>query len=556
MNELIAGGVPGGNIAVSLGGPPKARASTSLALGHFPYHSSSYGSQELAGFHPPLRAADAEVLPARDKTVARSRQIDRNNGLVNGGVDRRVDAVVGANIWLTATPDFAAIGMSAEWADEWAMQVEAQFRCWANSSRFLCDVERQLQFGGMVRLAYQHYVIDGEAAAPIYYIDDRGGIYATAVLILDPDRISNPDGKTDGKQLDGSDLRGGVELDDYGAARAYWVRNSHPSDVGPGWDRNKWTRVPREGGTGRPLFVHAINKRRAHQHRSIGRLAAVMSRIQSQSLADKTELQAQITNAIFGLYAKTGRSSREMAQSMAPIDDGQGGYTDVERADFYEQADLTFGGVHVAVVPKEDEIATIESTRAGTNFVAFQNYIIRAIASSLGISYEQLSNDWSGINYSSARTLLNEVWRGLLADRHLFTQSFCTPIYAAWLEEAVARDMIKVPGGKAMFYVHRDALTQCQWIGPGRGVIDPKKEADGRKTDRDDYASNLVIDCAEQGRDFRQVLWGAKRVQREMERYGFTPKPAAGNAGGGNDDASEPDDPDAADRAEMRGEEF
>jgi len=509
-------------------------------------------SQELSGFNPRLRSADTEVMQSRDRIVARSRDLDRNSGLINGGVDRRVDAVVGSNIWLKLKPDFAAMGLSAEWADEWSTKVEALFRVWGKSSRFVCDVERHHHFGGMVQLAYRHFVVDGSACAPLYMLD-RGSPMQTAVLILDPDRLSNPKGAPDSDQI-----RGGVELDEWGAEVAYHVRNSHPADVPGSYKSAEWTRIARETSTGRPLFVRAINKRRAHQHHSIGRLASAMSRITQQGLADKTELQAQITNAVFGLYAKTGRSADEMAESMAPAEDGLPVDGDGARADFYEQADLTFGGVRVAVVPKDDEIKTLTAERASTNFVAFQKYILQAIASALGISYEQLSNDWSGINYSSARTLLNEIWRGLLADRHLFTQMFCTPIFAAWLEEAVARDLIEIPGGKAMFYVWRDALTQCEWIGPGRGIIDRKKEADGSAADRAGGVSNLEIDCAEQGRDWRDVLWQQKREQVEREKYGLPdpnaqPAPAGrGNAGGGND-ANAGDGMDGADAPETAG---
>jgi lambda family phage portal protein len=278
-----------------------------------------------------------------------------------------------------------------------------------------------------------------------------------------------------------------------------------------------------------------------------------MARIQSQALADKTELQAQITNAIFGLYAKTDRSSAEIQQSMAPVDDGIEVPLDEGRADFYEKSDLTFNGVRVAVVPEKDSIETLESARASTNFVAFQNYIIRAIASALGISYEQLSNDWSGINYSSARTLLNEIWRGLLADRHSFTQSFCTPIYAAWLEEAVARDMIEIPGGKAMFYVFRDALTQCEWTGPGRGYVDPLKEASAAKLRMELGLSSQTDECEEQGKDARVVRWQRKRDLEEDRAYGLVPDEAAqGNAGGGKDANNGSANPDAADTADRR----
>jgi len=540
MSSLTAGGLPGGIITTSISPAQKAEAVTYRVLAPSAYHAAS-SSRELSGFHPMLRSADSEIMPSRDKIVARSRDIDRNNGLIYGGIDRRVDAVVGANIWLKCKPDYAAMGQTPEWADQWSVQVESLFRIWGNSSRFLCDVERNMQFGGLVRLAYYHYVREGQACAPIYYIPDRGGMFGTAVLVLDPDRLGNPDGKPDD-----ATLRGGVALDQYGAAIGYYVRNSHPNDLNSSWDAHKWTFVPRESNSGRPLFVHAVDRRRAHQRSAVGRLASVMSRIKMQGLSDKAELEAAISNAIFGLYATSARSSAEMGQSMAPVDEGIGPGEDV-RADFYEQSDLTFGGVRVAVLPGTDEIKTISNERASNNFVAFQNYILRAIASALGLSYEQLSNDWSGINYSSARTLLNEIWRGLLADRHLFTQAFCTPIFAAWLEEAVALDLVEIPGGKANFYLFRDALTQCDWIGPGRGYVDPLKESLAAEKRMELGMSALPDEAAEQGNDWRTNLWDQKRVAVEREKYGL-PDPQQQKAQGASRQQQAQNDREEADQ--------
>lgn len=560
--NMAAGGLPAGTITTKVAQVPTARASGVLSLGVGAYHAASYGTQELAGWHPGLSSPDAEVLPSRDKVVARARDLDRNNGWAQGGVTRRTDSVVGANIRLRARPAFAAMGQTAEWADEWAMRVESLWDCWANDPRMLCDVERHLQFGGLVRLAYQHYVIDGEAAAPIYFIDDRGGIMSTSILVLDPDRLSNPDGKADGRDPNGVEFRGGVELDRYGAARAYWVRNGHPNDVGATFRDHSWTRIQRESNTGRPLFVHAISKRRAHQHRSLGMLASVMGRMKMLDRYDATELQAAITNAVFGMYVKSPFDSDFVREALAPSgDEGDvtaAGYSAARMA-YHENADVRLSGVSLAHLFPGESIESVAPSRPNTNFAGFENAVLGSIASALGISREQLSQDWTGINYSSARTLLNEIWRGLLADRHLFTQAFCTPIYSAWLEEAVARDMIDVPGGKANFYLFRAALCQCDWIGPGRGYVDPLKEAKAAESRMALGLSSQTDECDEQGKDARTVRWQRKRDLEEDRKYGLLPGvPAEGGAGGGSDGADASTDPEAepdeADRRERAGE--
>lgn len=549
-------------ITTTLKPPVRTRASTSLVLTGGAYHAGSSGTQELAGWHPPLRSSDAEVLPARNKIVARSRDLDRNNGWVQGAVNKKADAIVGSNIRLRARPNFAAMGMSAEWADEWSTQVEALFSLWANDPRMLCDVERHHQFGGLIRLAYNHWSIDGEAAVAIYFIDGRGGMMSTAALVVDPDRISNPDGKADGKGPDGTDLRGGVELDEYGAARAYWVRNSHPGEVGISWQGQKWTRIAREGPTGRPLFIHAINKRRAHQHRSVGVLASNMGRMKNLDTYDRYELGAALRNQAYGMYIESPYDSDLVREALAPAGDGEqpltelSGYTGL-RAAYHEQTDVRLQGVPLAHLFTGEKVVSVSPNNPTTNFEPFQTAQLAAVASPFGLATEQLSGRWAGINYSNARTLTNETDRGWRSERHLFTQAICTPIFCAWLEEAIARGLVECPGGKEMFYLFRSALTRCEWIGPARGSIDKLKEGKGDDLDLASCRSTLEAQCAERGLDVRDVLWQLKR-EKEMKRaYGLLPdEPATGNAGGGND-ADDPDleDPDAADRSEMAGEE-
>jgi capsid protein len=78
------------------------------------------------------------------------------------------------------------------------------------------------------------------------------------------------------------------------------------------------------------------------------------------------------------------------------------------------------------------------------------------------------------------------MWRSFMQDRDYFTQHFLTPIYAAWMEEAISLGLIEVPesiGGPLGFYRNKTALTMCEWLGPSRGSVDPLKEANANNLD-------------------------------------------------------------------------
>lgn len=535
---------------------------SSLSLGAAAYHAGSYGSQELAGWHPTLQSPDAEVLPSRDKAVARARYLDRNNGYVHGAITKKADAIVGSNLRLRAKPDFTAMGMDAEWADRLSTKIEGLWRMWANDPGFYCDVERHTNFGGLVRLAYIHWALDGEACGVVYMLE-RGGPFETSVLVLDPDRLSNPDGKPDNEKL-----RGGVEIDvSTGAAIAYHVRKAHPADVGSEWKSAKWTRVPRERPPGRPLFVHAINKRRAHQHRSLGVLTPAMGRMRMLDTADRYELGAMLRNQSYGMYVESPFDSEFVRQALAPIGDGDESLGDLSayqqlRLSFHEATDVSLQGVPLAHLAPGEAIKSVSATAPTTNYESFHTNQVGGVASPMGLATEQVTGRWAGVNYSNARMIVNEANRGWTSERYSFTQAFCTPLYAAWLEEVIAldylEDELRPIGGKAMFKVWRAALTQAEWIGPPRGSIDKLKEGKGDQIDRDGMVATMEQHCAERGFDWRDVLYQIKREREEMRRFGLLEgQPATGGGGEPGGGAPDPDreaDNDEADRREMAGE--
>ncbi|MCO6901713.1 phage portal protein, partial [Pseudomonas aeruginosa] len=124
-------------------------------------------------------------------------------------------------------------------------------------------------------------------------------------------------------------------------------------------------------------------------------------------------------------------------------------------------------------------MSTLNAARPNANFAGFEGAMLRNAAAAIGISYEQLTQDWSQTNYSSARAALVEVWRTLSRRRMDFGIGFCTPIYATFLEEAFELGELPLPAGAPDFIEARAEYARAQWIGPGRGWVDPVKEPTG-----------------------------------------------------------------------------
>ena len=475
------------------------------------YQASDPISQDLAGWWPATNSADFDLLPERERITARIRDLVRNNGWASGIVSTEIDNVIGSDLRLSAKPDWRALGQDAEWAHDWGTQAEALWRGFANDPGLYCDAARHSTMGGLFGLAYRHYVVDGDATAAMMWLPGRGGAWSTAVRVIDPDRMSNPDNAPDMPYL-----RGGVELDDNTAAIAYHIRKRHPGDIGSALaDAFIWERVPRETPWGRPAFIHHFDKERDGQTRGVGRLTPVLEKLKMLDKYDKVELQAAVLNAILAAFIESPFDHSLLQQILEDGNAGKMGDYQAARSEFHRDRRISLGGVQVPTLFPGEKIGMTTVARPNTAFAAFEAATLRNIAAGTGRSYEQIAKDWSQTNYSSARASLLEAWKTLTTRRGAFAKKFATSVYVAFIEEAIDTGRLTIPAGAPSFYESRAAYTNCLWIGPGRGWVDPVKEKQGAIIGMNGGMSTLELECAEQGRDYQEVL---AQIDREIKQ--------------------------------------
>lgn len=495
------------------------------------YEAGDPLSAELSGWHPSLWSADAEWLSERNSVIARVRDLVRNNGWAAGAVRRECESVIGAQLRLNYKPNYHALGLDAEWAAEFARQVEAKWREYNQDPGFYADAERHNTVSGLMGLAYRHYAVEGDSFAVLLWRPERLGKYSTVIQVIDPDRLSNPYDAVDQDRL-----RGGVEIDEDNAAVAYHIRKRHPFDVS--WGRVhafEWERVARETDWGRPVAVHFFDKERAGQTRGSSRLASIVEPLKMDHGLGKATLGAAVLNAILAAFIESPFDPAMVEEGFA----AQGGLNkyQAERTEFHRDSRLSLGGVRIKHLFPGEKFTMNNVTQPSGNFEPFELSVLRKVASGLGLSYEQLTQDWSKTNYSSARAALLETWRGFTARRTSFTQRFCTPIFAAWLEEAIDIGEIELPDGAPDFYDARAAWVSCSWIGPARGWVDPVKEAQAAGLRIEGGLSTLQQECAEQGLDWEEVLDQQAREREARKRLGL-PEPVTKNG----KPVDEPDD--------------
>jgi len=516
--------------------PKRSRASMLVGGGNAPYDAADVYGAHMAEWRPYLWSPDGELNMYRDRIVSRVRDLVRNDGWASAAVTRTLDNVIGADFRPVAKPDyFALAAMTGNkafdhvWADEFGQAIEARWRSWANDPGRYCDAQRNLTVAQLMRLAFRHKLIDGDALAMLLWLPSRVGIgraqYATTVQIIDPDRLSNPQ-----LRFDQMVMRGGVEVDEYGAAVAYHIRRAHQGDWFSAAQAVHWDRVPRETDWGRPIIVHDYDHDRAAQHRGgAGILTPVLQRLKMLIKYDGTELDASIINAIFGAYIESPYDPSLVEEALGE-GDSLNAYQE-ERVNFHKDRKISIGEARMPILFPGEKVTSVTASRPNSNFAEFENAMLRNVAAGTGISAQQISQNWSDVNYSSYRAAMLEAWKTLSRRRTDFAHGFGQPIYSAFMEESMEVDDLPLPAGAPSFMECRVAYARAKWMGPGRGYVDPVKEKQGAILGMDACLSTLEHETAElAGADWREMV-GQRAIEIKLFKDHDIPLPkwAAGD---------------------------
>lgn len=466
-----------------------------LQLSDTSHFAASRHARELRDWLPSLESADAELLGENTTIAARSYDLERNNGIAGGAIRTQIDNIVGTGLRLASKPDYRALGKDKEWAAEWARTTEAKWRTFADSTDF--DAARQLNFGGMTVLQLRAAFLSGDSLGLALWLPDRPGAkWATAIQAVDPARLGNQSGMITDK------MRDGVEVNEYGEPIAYNIRKTHPGDAFSIGSDTTFERIEARTPWGRRRVIHLYEKLRAGQTRGKAIFASVMGAFKMLDHYQRSELQATVANALIAAFIETPMGGEDIANLFG--DSKQ--YMKERNANGF---DVKLEGASVIPLFPGDKMSAFNPGRPNTAYSAFVEAVLRYISAGLHIPYELLMKDFSKTNYSSARAALLEAWRYFMSKREWIATHWADPVFELWMEEAVSKGEIEAPD----FYENRAAYCRCQWIGPGRGLLDPLKEAQASKLRMEMGVSTLEQECAEQGNDWEEVL-----QQRGRER--------------------------------------
>lgn len=248
----------------------------------------------------------------------------------------------------------------------------------------------------------------------------------------------------------GNQIRMGVEVDEWGRPQAYWVYRGHPGDsIFRGYNSQEHLRIPAEE------CVHLYVCNRWPQTRGEPWMATVIRRLRDIDMYSKAELVA----------------ARAAANVMGFIRTPEGPLDDEKKEEAEESLPLSAG--EILRLNSGEEFQGFSPNRPNAALDPFLRFMVREVATGIGISYEALSRDYSKSNYSSSRLSILDDRQAFRVLQNWLILKFLYPLYRRWFRAAALAGAFSVKAASS----EEDAwIESVRFQAPGWSWIDPTKE--------------------------------------------------------------------------------
>jgi len=490
-----------------------------------PHDGASNVLNETSTWQPAYYSADDEILRDRKKLLARTQDLIRNNGLTSGAVQTHLDWIIGSGLELNCKPDWKLLKIKdKDAAREWERDTESKFRQWADDPDCYCDASRGMRFREILAQSYRSYLTSFEIFQVVEWLPDRGSTKKTAIQTIEPMRVSNPNGKPNTDRL-----RDGVAFDELGVPVGYWFVNRLENDSASGsYKMREWQFVPKETPWGRPMVIHIYDRERAGQTRGKNTgVAATLTKLKMHDKFSQVTLQAAVLNAMYAASIESPMDWHSVGSALGvgPNNASPMAQYTKEKAAFHKEKTIQYNGVRIPHLYPGEELKFNSVEHPTAQYEQFERSVLRYIAAGWNMPYEQLSRDYSQTNYTGFRAAMLTAWQ-FFAGRQVFIGGRdASIIYSLWLEEAFNDGTITTLPGTPDFYDAKGAWCGCEWIGPGRGTLDPLREREATKVAFSMGLTTMEIEAAQEGLRWEELLeQTAQEIQfrRKIEQeYGL-----------------------------------
>lgn len=486
-------------------------------------------------WRPVLKDWNDDVRAAWYQATARTVDILQNSGWLAGGVQRATFSIMGSGLRLNSTPDADAIGMTALEAATLARLIESRWDAYARNPAE-CDASGRFTIAQLTAAALRCWFATGEIVATLPVIARPGSIAQTKVRLLPPHRLMQERNELQRGLVEG------IRFDQN------WMPIGYTFRLRQRLGNDLIEEIAARDDVGRPQVIHVIDPN-IGQVRGLSPFVPVLKTVRQYDELSNATLMAALVHAIFAATIESSAPTADVLQAFQnPEEQGglNGNINDYlqARTGWYEGASVNLGEHgKIAHLFMGEKLTLQRSEHPNTTYGDFSKSLLREIAACLGITYEQLSGDYSGATYSSVRMSTAEAWQVVTYRRENIAAPFLNPVYSCWLEGEIEAGRIKIPGGLDAFLAQRSAYTLCQWRGPAKPQADDQKAAGAHKVWHDLGVITDEVICADLGLEWDRVYDQLAREKVKREELGIV-KPVQLGSPGPDPNAPDPNAPD------------
>lgn len=480
---------------------------------------------------PALRDRADDVRQSWTQANSRANDAQMNNGWIAGVVEQVVALMIGQGLRLNAKPDGAALGWDEATTASWARLVEKRWEIWS-SQPYECDAGGRYTMAQMEAAAIRQWFATGEVVGQVVSIKRPGAETTTKIRLIPSHWMSQ-------KTEEHNRLAHGVFQDAHGLPIGYLFERKDPLYY------SREVRSAARDNFGRPIIIHVFDGA-AGQVRGITPLAPALKIVrQFDQLADAT-LTAALIHAIF---AATIESDYPTPELMAAFQDegeveGGGGLSNTELAGAFDSFMAQKVGWHknvnidlgrhgkIAHLLMGEKLTLKGSEHPNSTYESFANFLLREIASCLGVMPSDLTGDYKGDTYSSVRMGIAKKWPLMEYRRRHIPGRFAQTAYEAWLEEEIDTGRIPLPGGIEQFVENRTSIVRADWRGPAKPQADDVKASKAHETWYKLGVMSQEMICNDLGVDHEDVHEQLEREAESRARHNL-PNPLDALTGGG-----------------------
>ena len=268
------------------------------------------------------------------------------------------------------------------------------------------------------------------------------------IEVLEPDFLdTSRDSLLASRSTSDNEVREGIEYDAIGRRVAYWLFDRHPGGVLNLRSGLASRRVPASE------ILHVYRQDRPGQMRGVTWFAPIAMAMQDLDDMQDAQLMRQKIAACFAAFRVSPDGDFE------PTNNSTSG----ETADIAGLSNIMPGRIQNLA---QGEDIRFSSPPAVDGYDKFTRLVLQSAAAGMGITYEALSGDLSGVNFSSARMGRMEMDRNVSAWQWLMMIPQMMQPLAAWAIEA-----FEVSTGQ-----RRGSDLTLDWVPPHRMLVDPARE--------------------------------------------------------------------------------